>query len=110
MIKNNEIVDLQIIKALGAVFSTSFVADIDYKGQAHVRLTNKPAIKSVHGSENNNFPKLNLISLYFPGLYFLFFFFPELPIFTLNIFLFLGSQTLESVPTLSASFSQAFKS
>lgn len=75
MIKNNEIVDLQIIKALGAVFSTSFVADIDYKGQAHVRLTNKPAIKSVHGSENNNFPKLNLISLYFPGLYFFFFFF-----------------------------------
>lgn len=38
MIKNNKIVDLQIIKALGAVFSTSFFADIDYKGQAHVRL------------------------------------------------------------------------
>lgn len=38
MIKNNKIVDLKIIKALGAVFSTSFFSDIDYKGQAHVRL------------------------------------------------------------------------
>lgn len=62
-----------------------------------------PAIESVHGSESNNFPKLNLISLYFSGLLF------SLPIFYFNIFFSLGSQALESVPTLSASFSQALK-
>lgn len=38
MIKNNRIMDFKIIKALGAVFTTSFSSDIDYKGQALVRL------------------------------------------------------------------------
>lgn len=38
MIKNNRIMDLKTTKVLGAVFTTSFSSDIDYKGQAHARL------------------------------------------------------------------------
>lgn len=38
MIKNNRIMNLKTTKALGAVLTTSFSSDINYKGQAHARL------------------------------------------------------------------------
>lgn len=90
--------DLKIVEVLGAVFTSSLQSSGSYK-----IVTNMPAIKSVHGWENNNFPKLNLISLYFPGLLFL-----HCQLFLLIFSIFLAVRSRNQCPS-SASSSQALK-